>query len=169
MADETDISPEMVDKIADGSATLKEALGVDDVDVYEIASIGFNCYENNKLDDAQTIFEGLASLNPDDGNAFTMLGSIAQLKGDSDAALEHYTKALELNDDDIAAHTNRGEILLTQGKLEDAGTDFSRAIELDPDGQDRSANRARALVVVTSEILNEVKRAHDAGELDDLD
>jgi tetratricopeptide (TPR) repeat protein len=164
MAEELDM--EMLEKVAEGTATLQDALGMDDADVYEIASIGFNCYENNKLDDAQTIFEGLASLNPNDSNAYTMLGSIAQLKGDNDKALEQYTKALELNDEDIAAHTNRGEILLTQGKLEEAGTDFARAIELDPEGDDRSANRARALVVVTSEILNEVKRAHEAGELE---
>ena len=166
MADEMDINPETVEKLAQGTATLQEALAIDEADVYEIASIGFNCYENNKLDDAQTIFEGLAALNPSDSNAFTMLGSISQLKGDNEKAVEHYAKALELNDDDIAAHTNRGEILLTMGKLEEAGADFSRAIELDPEGEDRSANRARALVVVTSEILNEVKRAHDAGELE---
>jgi len=167
MADEIEITDETVEKLADGSTNLKDALGVDDADVYEIASIGFNCYENNKLDDAETIFEGLASLNPGDSNAYTMLGSIAQLKGDNEKALENYTRALELNDEDIAAHTNRGEILLTQGDLEEAGNDFARAIELDPEGEDRSANRARALVVVTSEILTEVKRAHDAGELEE--
>ncbi len=168
MADDIEITSETVEKLADGSTTLKDTFGVGDADIYEIASIGFNCYENNKLDDARTIFDGLVSLNPNDGNAHTMLGSIAQLQGENDQALEHYTKALELNDEDVAAHTNRGEILLTMGKLDEAGEDFARAIELDPDGQDRSANRARALVVVTSEILNEVKRAHDAGELEDM-
>jgi tetratricopeptide (TPR) repeat protein len=168
MAKGKEISPDMVEKLADGSATMKQALGVSEADVYEIAAIGFNCYENNKLDDAQTIFEGLAALNPNDANAYTMLGSISQLKGQNEKAVEYYTKALELNDEDIAAHTNRGEILLTQGKLEEAGGDFARAIALDPDGEDRSANRARALVVVTSEILNEVKRAHDSGEIDKL-
>lgn len=165
MAGEMNITPQTLEQVAAGSRTLKDVMGFDDAAVYEIASIGFTCYENNKLDDAETIFRGLLALNPNDSNAYTMLGSIAQIKGQDDKALEHYTRALELNDSDVAAHTNRGEILLTKGQLEAAGEDFARSIELDPEGRDRSANRARALVVVTSEILNEVKRAHDAGEL----
>ncbi len=166
MADDFEITAETLEKVAAGEETLQNTMGLDEGAIYEIASVGFTCYENNKLDEAETIFRGLLALNPQDSNAWTMLGSIAQLQGNSDDAITNYTHAIELNDDDIAAHTNRGELLLMRGDLEEAGGDFARAIELDPDGMDRSANRARALVVVTSEILNEVKKAHDAGELE---
>jgi stress-induced-phosphoprotein 1 len=56
-------------------------------------------------------------------------GNAAYKKKDFEAAVEHYTKAVELNDEDISFLTNRAAVFLEMGKYEDCIKDCEKAVE----------------------------------------
>uniref|UniRef100_A0A7N0TBP3 STI1 domain-containing protein n=1 Tax=Kalanchoe fedtschenkoi TaxID=63787 RepID=A0A7N0TBP3_KALFE len=56
-------------------------------------------------------------------------GNAAYKKKDFDAAIQHYTKAMELDDEDISYITNRAAVYLEMGRYEDCIKDCDRAVE----------------------------------------
>jgi Flp pilus assembly protein TadD len=54
-------------------------------------------------------------------------------KGQIDAAIAAWRRALELDPVDAKAHNNLGGLLLRQGKLDSAATHFTRALEANPE------------------------------------
>lgn len=147
------INEERVAQFIRGEITLAKLEGITAEEIYGIADMGYTLLEQGKIDDAQTIFEGLEVYNPYDAYFHSVLGSIYQQKGEEDNALEEYAMAIELYPEDINSCVNRGEILLNQGKVDEAAEHFKRAIELDPDGKDPMGLRAQALASVTAEVI----------------
>lgn len=120
---------------------------ISDEEVQAIGEIGAMYYEQGNLDKAQTIFEGLLELAPENGAANSALGALLTRRRQDGTALIYLNKAIELNNEQIAPFVNRAEIYIRQIKLELAVADLKRAIELDPLEDDPGANRARAMVV----------------------
>ncbi|XP_028790207.1 hsp70-Hsp90 organizing protein 3 [Neltuma alba] len=56
-------------------------------------------------------------------------GNAAYKKKDFDAAIQHYSKAMELDDEDISYLTNRAAVYLEMGKLEECMKDCDKAVE----------------------------------------
>ncbi|KAI5064201.1 hypothetical protein GOP47_0020871 [Adiantum capillus-veneris] len=56
-------------------------------------------------------------------------GNAAYKKKDFDAAIEHYTKAIELDDEDISYITNRAAVYLEMGKYVECVDDCDKAVE----------------------------------------
>lgn len=56
-------------------------------------------------------------------------GNAAYKKKDFDAAIEHYTKAMELDDTDISYITNRAAVYLEMGKYAECVEDCDKAVE----------------------------------------
>jgi lipoprotein NlpI len=74
------------------------------------------------------------SLPPDqDPQVFVKKGIALNLKGDFDAAIDSFNKALQLNPQFAPAFENRGESHMKQGELTDAITDFSKALQIQPE------------------------------------
>ncbi len=61
-------------------------------------------------------------------------------KGQIEAAMAEWKRALALGPDDAKAHTNFGALLLRQGRLDDAAAHFRTALELKPDFADARNN-----------------------------
>lgn len=135
--------------------TLRRRLGISDAEFQEMGAMGAMYYEQGLLAKAQTIFEGLVELEPDNVDARSALGALFTRLQQDDDALAHLNRAIELDDTQIAAHVNRAEVLLRRQQLQQAVADLKRAIELDPDEQDKGANRARAMVLGIHEALEE--------------
>jgi Flp pilus assembly protein TadD len=132
-------------------------------DAQQIASLlvcGHNFFSQGKLQEAQRIFDGLAILDPNNSYINNILGAIYQRLEQYDAAILRYSRAIELFPQDIVSLTNRAEIYLNQGKFVEASKDLKKVIELDPERKNRSANRARLLVALTTESLEQVKQRH---------
>jgi tetratricopeptide (TPR) repeat protein len=72
---------------------------------------------------------------------YYILGIAAEMKGDGDAALEHYTHAIERNPDYAAAYNKRGLIRLHRGQFDLAVEDHSRAIAINPENAEYHFNR----------------------------
>ena len=145
-------------KFAAGEITWAELTGLTMQDAYSFAQVAYNCFEQGKYDQAQTIVEGLVISNPYDAYFHSLLGSIYGRKGMHEEAQEEYSIAIELNAKDLPAHVNRAEILLQRGEIEKALMDLKKAIELDPKGEQPFGVRARALAQATVSALDEAMR-----------
>ena len=72
---------------------------------------------------------GAVALEPKSASTWQLIGNIQQKRGDSDKAIEAYTKRLELNNQDAAGYALRGDAYLKKGDYELAAGDLSTAIE----------------------------------------
>jgi|SRR5579863_5898769 tetratricopeptide (TPR) repeat protein len=135
-------------------------LGITDDQVKTIVAIGYNKYQQGKLDAANTLFRGAAALDTSNYMGFAGAGAVALARkpADLDAAYTNLSKAAELKPDDATIQANLGETLLRQGKLEEAKAPLEKAFSLDPDRKDPGVNRARALVTTLDAIVKEAEK-----------
>lgn len=156
-------SPDRVEAFIMGEATLGQLYGITIEEAYSVAELGYTLFEQGRVREAQTVFQGLVISNPYDGYFHSVLGSIYQKQGLSDGAIEEYSISIGLDPANVEAYVNRGELLMARGNFEQAAGDFKKAIEMDPDGTNRSVNRARALSSLTAAALgatlNQSKKA----------
>jgi len=139
---------------------LSEVFGVTDKQIQAIAAIGYNLYQQGKLDDAEVIFRGLTGTNNKSPYGYAGLGAVALARRPADlpVAYENVSKAAELAPKDPTIQANLGEVLLRQGKFDEAGKQFKKALELDPKAVDPGANRARAILTGLTAVASEVQR-----------
>jgi tetratricopeptide (TPR) repeat protein len=140
-------------------------LGVTDNQVKAIVALGYNKYQQGKLDAAETMFKGAAGLDTTNYMGFAGLGAVALARkpADLDTALTNLTKAAELKPEDATIQANLGEVLLRQGKIDEAKGHLEKAFQLDPNRKDTGVNRARALVSGLDAIVQEAQRRKNAG------
>ncbi len=162
-------------------ATFQDFFNLSDDVLLAWANQGYLFYKQGKYEEAEVIFKGLVTLNPKVAYYHTALGSLYEAQERYDEAVEEFNKALEIDENDICALVNRGEISLRKGDVLKAADDFKKGIELDEANMakqkeageqptpDPAAQRARALSVVTYEVLKEieakVKEAQEKGEI----
>lgn len=156
-----------------GDITLAQLEGISADEIYAIADLGYDLFEEGKLEDAQKIFEGLNSYNPMDAYFHNVLGSISQKKQEWEQAVGYFNAASQLYSEDVSTWTNLGECLFQWAAalsetgeseraaqaVESAVTSLGRAIELDPEVKSGSALRARALVSAISGVVESAHRA----------
>ena len=147
-------SPDRVEKFIMGELTLGQLYGISIEEAYSVAELGYTFMEQGRLNEAQTVFQGLVIGNPYDAYFHTVLGSIYQKQDNIDGAIEEYSIAIGLDPANMEAYVNRGELLIRKGNFQQAAADFKNALDLDPDGASPSANRARALASVTAAALS---------------
>lgn len=126
-----------------GHITLGELQDISKEEQYKIAEIGYRFLTEGKLDNAKKILDGLIALDPRDAYFNTLLGSIAQQRGELETAERHYSKALQINPFSAVAYANRGEVRLLRGDLVEAAKDLKRAIEEDPQAREKATQRAK--------------------------
>ena len=69
---------------------------------------------------------------PNNHDAVNLMGRIAFERGDLDAALAHYRRALTLKPDLADAYNNMGNVLKELGQLQEAQDAYLQALRLDP-------------------------------------
>lgn len=168
-AGEAEVSEDQLKGLMDGSLNFQDFLNLSDEVLLSWANQGYFLFNQGKYEESATIFRGLVTLNSKVAYYHTALGSIYEAQEKYDEAMTEFDAALEIDGNDICALVNRGEIRLRQGDVLEAAEDFRKAIELDDAntqaqvaaGQkvepDPAASRARALSVVTYEVLKEIQ------------
>jgi tetratricopeptide (TPR) repeat protein len=89
---------------------------------------------------AKTAYEAILEAEPDNAQAWQMLGLVAHQAGDAETALEKLTQAVSLRPDNADIHVNIAEVLRTQGNAEEAIGAYRRAIAIDPNAQEALTN-----------------------------
>jgi tetratricopeptide (TPR) repeat protein len=135
---------------ASGQKTWGEILGINAGQAYNMAQMGYRLLQQGQIDDARTMFQGLATLNPKDPYMHLALGSCYHRCDAIDAAIAEYSKAIELNPKLANAYANRGELHIQKKEPEKAFQDLKKAVDLDPKGQDPSTIRARAILATAA-------------------
>lgn len=140
--------------------TFNQAYNLGKDQIGAIATLGFQLYEQGKVRDAESIFNGLTALDPKSYYGYAGLGALALSEQKLDEAVKCLTKAAELNPNDATVHANLGEAYLRQAKFNESAAEFKRSMDLDPKEVDPGANRARAIVSGVQIVVSELQRMH---------
>jgi tetratricopeptide (TPR) repeat protein len=142
-----------------GRVSLSQMFGLAKQEIEAIAALGFQLYEQGKVSDAESIFNGLIALDSHVYYGYAGLGALALAEEKLDEASRWLARAAELNPDDPTVHANLGEAFLRQARVEEAAAEFQKALALDPKEADAGANRARAILSGMRSILQKLERA----------
>jgi Flp pilus assembly protein TadD len=145
-----------------GPVSLSQVFGLAKQEIEAIATLGFQLYEQGKVADAESIFNGLIALDSRSYYGYAGRGALSLADEKLDDASRWLTRAAELNPQDPTVHANLGEALLRQAKFEDAAGEFQKALALDPTQGDPGASRARAILNGMRIMLQQSERAREA-------
>ncbi|MDQ5857834.1 MAG: tetratricopeptide repeat protein [Acidobacteriota bacterium] len=81
----------------------------------------------------EDVLLGAATANPDDGDAWLLLGMYAERAGDHPRAVFAYGKAIEANPKENRAFVNRGNVRFAEGDFSAAIADYEEAARIAPD------------------------------------
>lgn len=156
------VAPDTLEKAVKGELGLNAFFGFTKDTVDAMAVLGFNLYEQGKNRDAETIFQGLISLDPKLYLGYAGMGALLLSEGKSEEGEPYLRKAADLNPTDPTVRANLGEALLRQARFDAAAAEFEKALALDPEEEDPGANRARAILDGMELVMSELQRAGGA-------
>jgi len=96
--------------------------------------------------DDETLWRASIAANPECWMAYNNLGLILFSRGQADAAMAHYRKALEFEPANTEARNNLGNALFQQGKLPEAMAEFRQALAIRPGDAEMHDNFATVLL-----------------------
>jgi tetratricopeptide (TPR) repeat protein len=99
---------------------------------FELGNLLYNSSDENLKAQAQAEFKAELAVNPNDEKAYLMLGMIAAKRGDTKAAFDYYSRALQLQPDDGDANLEFAKLLVATNQSEKAQQLLEHAIQLDP-------------------------------------
>jgi len=88
---------------------------------------------SEKDEHAEEILNEILELQPDTVNVYNSLGVLYRKRGDLNAALHHYQKALKIHPDAPHIYYNIGRVYLDMGNVEKGESHFRHALRLEPD------------------------------------
>ena len=135
----------MMQRWAEGKATLREVRGYSDEELYAIAKTAYYFYYQGRISEARTLFQGLYAINPADAYFAKALGVVEMAAGNAQGALAAYDVALKLDGRDAQAYVGRAEVRLAMGQKSQAVEDLRRAVSLAPE-EDPVARKANAMI-----------------------
>jgi predicted TPR repeat methyltransferase len=103
-----------------------------EVSLEEALSIGLLFQRNGQLQDAETVYIKILSVEPDHPDVLHYAGILAHQLGRSDEGAELIERSLQLVPDRADCFSNLGIIFKAQGRFDDAVVAYERALALDP-------------------------------------
>jgi len=117
----------LLQRWADGKATLKDVRGYSEEELYSVAKTAYFFYYQGRINEARTLFQGLYAINPLDPYFAKALGVVELAAGNATGALAAYDVAIKLAPSDPSAYVGRAEVRLWQGQKALAIEDLRRA------------------------------------------
>ncbi len=99
---------------------------------FELGELLYNSTNDALKTQAEPEFQAAIADNPADEQAHLMMGEAAAKRGDTKAAFDEDTKAVELQPNDADALVELGKILMTMNENEKAQETFERAVKAEP-------------------------------------
>jgi len=144
--DQLEVAPgNEVKRWAKGEATLMELKGYSAEELYFIAQHGYTLFLNGKIQDAQTVFEGLVAIDPRSDYYYRALGVVYHRRGDAERAIRQFSNALKVSPNSVAAYVNRAEVHISRRDFDAALDDLDKAIRAARSPDEPIARKARAL------------------------
>jgi tetratricopeptide (TPR) repeat protein len=86
-----------------------------------------------RLDEATQAYVAAIASSPDSPFLYRELAGVEKQKGDADAALEHFRKAIELDPGDAKSLAQIGELLEAGGDFDGAAKAYADSVAIEPD------------------------------------
>jgi tetratricopeptide (TPR) repeat protein len=154
--------------MANEKSSITEALGLSTKDVDEIAAVAAALYQEDRVESALKIFQGLICLQPERAEFWSALGAALTRTMRYEQAIPVLTIAVKMNPKDTAALVNRAECYIALADNERSSDDLQKAIELDPQQKDPASNRARQLAYGMNSFFEECQNENlDKIEVDE--
>ncbi|MEZ5289540.1 MAG: tetratricopeptide repeat protein [Vicinamibacterales bacterium] len=118
-------------RIDEAVAEWKKALERRPTNWQVYSDMGRALFRAARYDEAEAALQRLTTLQPDNAFGFQQLGTLYQIRGLNDKALEYYAKANAISPS-ARIFANVGAIYHTEGRFEDAVASYRRAIALAP-------------------------------------
>ncbi|MGM0558299.1 MAG: tetratricopeptide repeat protein [Myxococcota bacterium] len=138
-----------------GEAEFKEVLELDDLFMEGVEQKAYSLYAAGRYYTAETLLQGLASLDSTRVYPQMLLGDIALRTDRVEKAKAHLAAAAELDGSNPVALLKLGEALIRDGMVDEAQEVLEMTVEL-ADGDDAHVKRAKAL------LTQYAGHAHDA-------
>lgn len=120
----------LLQKWADGKATLKDVRGYSDDELYAIARTAFFFYHQGRIGEARVLFQGLYAVDPLDAYFAKGLAVVEFASGNPQGALAAYDVAVKISPDDPGTYVGRAEIKISLGQKNQAVEDLRKALQL---------------------------------------
>lgn len=140
----------MMQRWAEGKATLRDVRGYTDDELYAIAKTAYVFYYQGRIAEARTLFQGLYAVNPADAYFAKALGVVEMAAGNPQGALAAYDVALKLDARDAHAYVGRAEVRLSLGQKAQALEDLRRISSLVA-ADEPLAHKAEAMVAALTQ------------------
>lgn len=111
-----------------------------------IHALGLVRRQLNDYAGAQTCYEQLLAMNPEDREARLALASVLERRGKIEAAIETFLPFLEQEPDNADVHLTVGKLLVRDGRMERGLRHLSKSAELEPDNVQALIDEAFHLV-----------------------
>jgi tetratricopeptide (TPR) repeat protein len=138
--------------MADEGEVLQGLIEVPQAEASLLLETGYLYMEMGRAEEAEEVFEGVASLLPESDVPRVCLGNLHFSQGRFQRALKFHQEALKLRPESALAQAHVGEALLFLKRVDDGVAALKKAIEMEPEGP--PAQFAKALL-----------ESHEAGEL----
>jgi tetratricopeptide (TPR) repeat protein len=113
--------------------------------ISEALAIAIQHHQAGRLQAAEQIYRKILQAQPNNADAWHLLGRIAYQVGKHDLAIEHIAYAIRLAGEWAAFHQSLGDVYRALGRLPEAIACYHRALELSPDFAEAHNNLANAL------------------------
>jgi type III secretion system low calcium response chaperone LcrH/SycD len=122
--------PQVLQRWADGKATLKDVRGYTDEELYSIARTAYYFFYQGRVAEARTLFQGLYAVNPLDAYFARALGVVELAAGNQQGSLAAWDVAVKISPNDPASYVGRAETRIALGQRGPAMDDLRRAASL---------------------------------------
>jgi predicted O-linked N-acetylglucosamine transferase (SPINDLY family) len=113
--------------------------------ISEAFSIAIRHHQAGRLQTAEQIYRQILAADPDQAQAWHLLGVIAHQTGRHQAAIDCIQHSIRLDGSDARAHSNLGEAFRALGKFPEAIACYQRALQWKPDAGEIHYNLGIAL------------------------
>jgi tetratricopeptide (TPR) repeat protein len=138
------VADRLVQDWLNGRASLGAAGGWTAEEIRLVADLGYALAEQGRIQEALTVFQGLAAVAPATAYFQTALGTLWLRMGEPARALEHLDAALGADPQDLSALVNRAEAHLQLGERQRAIRDLEAATALGDALRDENAHLSLA-------------------------
>ncbi|MFH1216979.1 MAG: tetratricopeptide repeat protein [Pseudomonadota bacterium] len=120
-------------------------IGRHDMDITQALQLANSYCQAGQAQQAENMYQQILTRDPDNAQAYSMLGILAGQSGNMDRAVLFTQKAIQIDSATANFHYNLGIMFKEQGRLSDAVDSYRKAIVLKPDFVNALYNLANAL------------------------
>lgn len=120
-------------RLEDAEKTLTFSNSLNPMEPMVVLPLSSVLIDLGKYADAALLLDGLLAMSPHNPKVLTLCGINAYKRGNCNAAIGNFIKALALDEDNMELRLHLGEALIKEGKTENALTMYRQALGKDPD------------------------------------